>query len=635
MAKKDQFCFSQQRYGSVMNVTQAILNAIMAPRTQLHQEIHFTVRILKIRISPFISHSTMSAIALPPTSSLLNTTDEDCRLNFNGEGYCGSYVKFYHRGNAVKLVDDLIHHESSTSAAEDIIFTYARQIWSGGIVFLVVAFLVWTGMGVWSYRNMNMNIRRRTVSLINRDIVTVPRWKRHMPVLVALASTIGMVMALASIIMNQTTQNDIAKIDEFLTEAANKFDEVISLQEDATKVLLSTTDELQSVVDMFSSTAGSIPFIGNRIRSALSKTSNALNSTAVAVDNLSDNLLRLDKMVLDYVVYYPDLILGYVQDYCLSLTSFAFIVLLAFSVLHYSTWVRTVLWKWCRGVAAGDHTYAHAHIQDEAIDGSKLKRKSVEEDADHHAYAHDHDEVSEERKLKIESLEDADKSQIREGGGESEGQCEQTSEATRSNKGKKHHGINLMIILQRCISAFFATTIFVASVGSVTLEYTTIGISDACVTPDNLIYAAEPNPILTYYINCDELPPRNPDPDFDSGINGALGPDHPFQPYISTVASGSNAAKGALESIIAISDSWGGAGPIRVVQEMFEELDSTVEEIVKLISCEEINGLYTRLLTQLCTETHDDLTITYRLCVAAWVFFVLAEIGRRLCPVYE
>ena len=89
----------------------------------------------------------------------------------------------------MKLVDDLIH-QSSTSVTEDIIFTYARQIWSGGIVFLVVAFLVWTGMGLWSYRNMNMNIRR-TVSMINRDIVTVPRWKRHMPVLVALASTIS------------------------------------------------------------------------------------------------------------------------------------------------------------------------------------------------------------------------------------------------------------------------------------------------------------------------------------------------------------------------------------------------------------------------------------------------------------
>ena len=111
-----------------------------------------------------------------------------------------------------------------------------------------------------------------------------------MPVLVALASTIGISIALASIIMNQTTQNDITKIDEILTEAANKFDEVISLQEDATEVLLSTTDELQSVVDMFDSTAGSIPFIGNRIRSALSKTTNALNSTAVAVDNLSDDL---------------------------------------------------------------------------------------------------------------------------------------------------------------------------------------------------------------------------------------------------------------------------------------------------------------------------------------------------------
>ena len=207
----------------------------------------------------------------------------------------------------------------------------------------------------------------------------------------------------------------------------------------------------------------------------------------------------------DYGVYYPDLILGYVQDYCLSLTFFAFIVLLAFSVLHYSIWARTVLWKWCRGVAAGDHTsYAHAHTHDEAIDGSKLKRESaVEEDADH-AYAHDHDEVSEERKLKIESLEDADKLQIREGGGEGEGEYE-TSEAIRSNK--KENSVNVMIILQRCISAFFATTIFVASVGSVTLEYTTIGISDACVTPDNLIYAAEPNPILTYYINCDELPP--------------------------------------------------------------------------------------------------------------------------------
>ena len=188
----------------------------------------------------------------------------------------------------MKLVDDLIH-QSSTSVTEDIIFTYARQIWSGGIVFLVVAFLVWTGMGLWSYRNMNMNIRR-TVSKINRDIVTVPRWKLHMPVLVALASTIGIAMALASIIMNQTIQNDITKIDEILTEAANKFDEVISLQEDATEVLLSTTDELQSVVDMFDSTAGSIPFIGNRIRSALSKTTNALNSTAVAVDNLSDDL---------------------------------------------------------------------------------------------------------------------------------------------------------------------------------------------------------------------------------------------------------------------------------------------------------------------------------------------------------
>ena len=130
-------------------------------------------------------------------------------------------------------------------------------------------------------------------------------------------------------------------------------------------------------------------------------------------------------------------------------------------------------------------------------------------------------------------------------------------------------------------------------------------------------------------------PPRNPDPDFDPGINGALGPDHPFQPYISRVASGSNTAKGALESIIGISGSWGGAGPIQVVQDIFEVLDSTVEKIVKLISCEEINGLYTRLLTQLCTDTHADLTITYRLCVAAWVFFVLAEIGRCLCSVYK
>ena len=101
------------------------------------------------------------------------------------------------------------------------------------------------------------------------------------------------------------------------------------------------------------------------------------------------------------------------------------------------------------------------------------------------------------------------------------------------------------------------------------------------------------------------------------------------------MASGSNTAKGALESIIGISGSWGGAGPIQVVQDIFEVLDSTVEKIVKLISCEEINGLYTRLLTQLCTDTHADLTITYRLCVAAWVFFVLAEIGRCLCSVYK
>ena len=124
-------------------ITLAILTAItvciMAPRTAPrtpHQEIHFTLFL--IHISPFIYHATMSAIALSPTSCLLNTTDEDCQLNFNGEGYCGSYVKFYHQGNAVKLVDDLIH-QSSTSVTEDIIFTYARQIWSGGIVFLVVA----------------------------------------------------------------------------------------------------------------------------------------------------------------------------------------------------------------------------------------------------------------------------------------------------------------------------------------------------------------------------------------------------------------------------------------------------------------------------------------------------------------